>query len=102
MMRVSAAARWSSCWASRRLSAAIRVALLLPYALLAIVALSDPRLIGVLLALCTMPMAYMLVRDLPRSLPGLPYNGLLFRTFKLQMLFGACYTIGALTPGLAT
>jgi 1,4-dihydroxy-2-naphthoate polyprenyltransferase len=78
-----------------------QAALLVPYALLAIVALSDPRLIGVLLALGTLPMAYTLVRDLPRSSPGLPYNGLLFRTFKLQMLFGACYTIGALAPGLS-
>jgi hypothetical protein len=30
----------------------------------------------------------------------LPYNELLFRTFKLELLFGACFTIGALLPGI--
>jgi 1,4-dihydroxy-2-naphthoate polyprenyltransferase len=77
-----------------------QAALLAPYLLLGTIALSDARLTGVLLALITLPMAVTLMRDLPRSAPGLPYNTLLFRTFKLQMLFGACFTIGALVPGL--
>jgi hypothetical protein len=50
--------------------------------------------------LLTLPAAAALVRDLPRTAPGLPYNDVLFRTFKLELLFGACFTIGALVPGL--
>jgi 1,4-dihydroxy-2-naphthoate polyprenyltransferase len=48
----------------------------------------------------TLPAALGLARDLPRTPPGLPYNEILFRTFKLELLFGACFTIGALLPGL--
>lgn len=77
-----------------------QTALLIPYLLIGVVAWSDPRLVGMTLAWVTLPMAWNLVRDLPRCAPGLPYNALLFRTFKLQMLFGACATIGALVPGL--
>ena len=50
--------------------------------------------------LVTLPAAIGLARDLPRTLPGLPYNEMLFRTFKLELVFGACFTIGALLPGL--
>lgn len=79
---------------------AFQTALLAPYALTVAVAVTDPRLIGLLAVLLTLPTALALVRDLPRSAPGLPYNDLLFRTFKLELLFGACFTIGALLPGL--
>jgi 1,4-dihydroxy-2-naphthoate octaprenyltransferase len=58
------------------------------------------RRIGLLAVLLTLPTTVSLVRDLPRSAPGLPYNELLFRTFKLELLFGACFTIGALLPGI--
>jgi 1,4-dihydroxy-2-naphthoate octaprenyltransferase len=75
-------------------------ALLLPYALSAALALTDARLVGLFAVLLTLPTAVGLVRDLPRTAPGLPYNEILFRTFKLELLFGACFTIGALLPGL--
>jgi len=75
-------------------------ALLLPYVLAVALALTDARLIGLLAVLLTLPTALGLVRDLPRTPPGLPYNAILFRTFKLELLFGACFTIGALVPGL--
>jgi 1,4-dihydroxy-2-naphthoate octaprenyltransferase len=77
-----------------------QAALLLPYGLSVALALTDPRLIGLLAVLLTLPTALGLVRDLPRTAPGLPYNQMLFRTFKLELVFGACFTIGALLPGL--
>jgi 1,4-dihydroxy-2-naphthoate octaprenyltransferase len=79
---------------------AYQAAVLLPYALTAVLALSDARLLGLLAVLLTLPAALALARDLPRTAPGLPYNAILFRTFKLELLFGACFTIGALVPGL--
>jgi len=79
---------------------AYQCALLLPYALAGALAITDPRLIGLLAVLVTLPTALGLVRDLPRTAPGLPYNQILFRTFKLELVFGACFTIGALVPGL--
>jgi 1,4-dihydroxy-2-naphthoate octaprenyltransferase len=79
---------------------AYQAAVLLPYALTAVIALSDARLFGLLAVLLTLPAAFTLARDLPRTAPGLPYNAILFRTFKLELLFGACFTIGALLPGL--
>jgi 1,4-dihydroxy-2-naphthoate polyprenyltransferase len=79
---------------------AFQAALLLPYVLTIALALTDPRLIGLLAVLVTLPAALGLARDLPRTPPGLPYNEILFRTFKLELLFGACFTIGALLPGL--
>ena len=79
---------------------AYQCALLLPYALAGALAVTDARLIGLLAVLLTLPTALGLVRDLPRTAPGLPYNQILFRTFKLELVFGACFTIGALLPGL--
>lgn len=79
---------------------AYQTALILPYLLVAGLALTDPGRIGMLAVLLTLPAALALVRDLPRTAPGLPYNEILFRTFKLELLFGACFTIGALVPGL--
>lgn len=79
---------------------AFQAALLLPYLLIAALALADPHHVWLLAVLLTLPAAWSLVRDLPRTAPGLPYNAVLFRTFKLELLFGACFTIGALAPGL--
>jgi 1,4-dihydroxy-2-naphthoate polyprenyltransferase len=79
---------------------AYQSALLLPYALIIALAALDGRYVGLAAVLLTLPAAWGLVRDLPRTLPGVPYNDLLFRTFKLELLFGACFTIGALLPGL--
>lgn len=77
-----------------------QAALLLPYVLVVLLALSDPARIGLLAVLITLPAALALARELPRTAPGLPYNDMLFRTFKLELVFGACFTIGALLPGL--
>jgi 1,4-dihydroxy-2-naphthoate octaprenyltransferase len=79
---------------------AYQCALLLPYALIVTLAAVDSHYVGLLAVLLTLPIAWGLVRDLPRTPPGLPYNEVLFRTFKLELLFGACFTIGALLPGL--
>ena len=77
-----------------------QAALIAPYLMVVALALTDARHIGLLAVLLTLPAALGLARDLPRTAPGLPYNELLFRTFKLELLFGACFTIGALLPGL--
>jgi 1,4-dihydroxy-2-naphthoate octaprenyltransferase len=77
-----------------------QASLLLAYVLVVAVAASDMRRIGLLAVLLALPATIALLHDLPRSEPGLPYNDLLFRTFKLELLFGACFTIGALLPGL--
>jgi len=77
-----------------------QAAVLLAYVMVVALAVTDTRRIGLLAVLLTLPPAFTLLRDLPRSAPGLPYNELLFRTFKLELLFGACFTIGALLPGL--
>jgi 1,4-dihydroxy-2-naphthoate octaprenyltransferase len=79
---------------------AYQFALLAPYVLIVALALLDRRHVGLLAVLLTLPAAWALARDLPRTPPGLPYNEVLFRTFKLELLFGACFTIGALAPGL--
>jgi 1,4-dihydroxy-2-naphthoate octaprenyltransferase len=77
-----------------------QAALIAPYFMVVALALTDARHVGLLAVLLTLPGAFALARDLPRTAPGLPYNELLFRTFKLELLFGACFTIGALLPGL--
>jgi 1,4-dihydroxy-2-naphthoate octaprenyltransferase len=75
-------------------------AISLAYVLIVALAVTDMRRIGLLAVLLTLPTTISLARDVPRSAPGLPYNELLFRTFKLELLFGACFTIGALLPGI--
>ncbi len=77
-----------------------QAAIILAYVLIVALAVTDMRRIGLLAVLLTLPTSVALVRDLPQSAPGLPYNELLFRTFKLELLFGACFTIGALLPGI--
>jgi len=48
------------------------------------------------LPLLALPGALGLVRSLPRTPPGLAFNGLLMRTVMLQLIFGAMLTIGTL------
>jgi 1,4-dihydroxy-2-naphthoate polyprenyltransferase len=48
------------------------------------------------LPLLALPAAVSLVRALPRTPPGLQFNGLLMRTVMLQLVFGAMLTIGTL------
>ena len=48
------------------------------------------------LPLLALPGAIGLVRALPRTPPGLAFNGLLMRTVMLQLIYGAMLTIGTL------
>jgi 1,4-dihydroxy-2-naphthoate octaprenyltransferase len=48
------------------------------------------------LPMLALPGAISLVRVLPRTPPGLAFNGLLMRTVMLQLIFGAMLTIGTL------
>ena len=48
------------------------------------------------LPLLALPGAVSLVRALPRTTPGLEFNGLLMRTVMLQLIYGAMLTIGTL------
>jgi 1,4-dihydroxy-2-naphthoate octaprenyltransferase len=48
------------------------------------------------LPVLALPGAVSLVRSLPKTPPGLPFNGMLMRTVMLQLVFGAMLTIGTL------
>ena len=48
------------------------------------------------LPLLALPSAVGLVRAMPRTPPGLAFNGLLMRTVMLQLIYGAMLTIGTL------
>lgn len=48
------------------------------------------------LPMLALPSAIGLVRALPKTPAGLPFNGLLMRTVLLQLIFGAMLTIGTL------
>ena len=48
------------------------------------------------LPMLALPGAISLVRVLPKTPPGLAFNGLLMRTVMLQLIFGAMLTIGTL------
>lgn len=48
------------------------------------------------LPLLALPGALGLVRALPKTPPGLPFNGLLMHTVMLQLIYGAMLTIGSL------
>jgi hypothetical protein len=48
------------------------------------------------LPLLALPGAVGLVRALPKTPPGLAFNGLLMRTVMLQLIYGAMLTIGSL------
>ncbi len=49
-----------------------------------------------LLPIVALPIALKLVRDFRRCSPGLPFNGILFRTFKLELLFATLLAAGAI------
>lgn len=78
--------------ASRGLYAA---SVLLPFALVPAMAwlAAGPWL---LLPLALLPLALLLVRDFGRCLPGLPFNAVLFRTFKLELAYAALLSVGAI------
>jgi 1,4-dihydroxy-2-naphthoate octaprenyltransferase len=48
------------------------------------------------LPMLALPGAVSLVRALPKTPPGLAFNGMLMRTVMLQLIFGAMLTIGTL------
>jgi 1,4-dihydroxy-2-naphthoate octaprenyltransferase len=73
---------------------------LVPFALEAVVAwLSSSA--WLLLPLVALPVAVKLVADFRRCPPGLPFNGVLFRTFKLELVFATLLAIGAVLARLA-
>ncbi len=81
--------------ASRGLYAA---SVLLPFALVPAMAwlAAGPWL---LLPLALLPLALRLVRDFVRCPPGLPFNAILFRTFKLELAYAALLSAGAIATG---
>lgn len=73
--------------------------LLLPFVLVAWLALSDMRRLPLLIVLAVLPAALSLARALPRS-RGLQFNAVMFATVKLELLFGMLLTAGALIEAL--
>lgn len=68
---------------------------LLPFAAVPLLVwLTDSALLW--LPILALPAAIGLVRALPRTPGGLPFNGLLLRTVMVQLIFGAMLTIGTL------
>jgi 1,4-dihydroxy-2-naphthoate polyprenyltransferase len=70
------------------------VQLLFPFALVPLVALAAgaPTL---LLPWLMLPPAVKLRRDFANCPPGLPYNAILYRTFKLGLAYSSLLAIGA-------
>jgi 1,4-dihydroxy-2-naphthoate octaprenyltransferase len=68
--------------------------LLLPFALAPIMAWSAGTAM-LLLPLLLLPMAWRLGRDFAACAPGIAFNEILFRTFKLELAYGALVSIGA-------
>lgn len=68
---------------------------LLPFAAVPLLVwLTDSALLW--LPILALPAAIGLVRALPKTPGGLPFNGLLLRTVMVQLIFGAMLTIGTL------
>jgi 1,4-dihydroxy-2-naphthoate octaprenyltransferase len=78
--------------ASRRL---YRALLLGPFLMLVVIAAcaQAPML---LLPLLLMPIAFRLLRDFERCSPGIAFNDILFRTFRLEIWFAVLLSAGAL------
>ncbi len=53
-----------------------------------------------LLPLVLAPAAYRLDKDFAACSPGLPFNAILFRSFKLELAFAVLLAIGAVTTGI--
>jgi 1,4-dihydroxy-2-naphthoate octaprenyltransferase len=69
--------------------------LLGPFALLPLMAWWA-RAPALLLPLLLLPQAWQLRRDFARCPPGTAFNGVLFRTFRLELWFAALLSAGAL------
>lgn len=73
--------------------------LLGPFALLPVMALID-RNSPLMLPLLLLPAAWRLRQDFARCPPGLAFNGLLFRTFRMELWFAALLSAGALANSI--
>ena len=71
------------------------VLLLTPFLALPLMALLA-RSVALLLPLLLLPVAWALRRDFRRCAPGLAFNQILFRTFRLELWFAALLSAGAL------
>lgn len=67
---------------------------LVPFALIAAMAWQTQAL-PMLLPLACLPVAVKLTDDFRHCPPGLPFNGVLFRTFKLELVFATLLAAGA-------
>lgn len=59
-----------------------------------------PFAVGLLLPLALVPAALNLWRDFVRCAPGLAFNAILFRTFRLELAFAALLAVGAILDRL--
>lgn len=69
--------------------------MLAPFAVVALLAASSSARLPLLISITVLPAALGLVRLLPRT-HGAAFNGLLFSTVKLELVFGVLLTLGAL------
>jgi 1,4-dihydroxy-2-naphthoate octaprenyltransferase len=74
--------------------------LLGPFALTPLVAWLGGSLL-LLLPLALLPAAWTLRRDFLRCPPGIAFNAILFRTFRLELLYAALLAAGAVLGRLA-
>ncbi len=92
--------------ASRRLYVVLlctAFALLPAMALLArdgVTPVMPPSAVGLLLPLALVPAAIRLWRDFVRCAPGIAFNAILFRTFRLELAFAALLAVGAILDRL--
>jgi 1,4-dihydroxy-2-naphthoate octaprenyltransferase len=69
--------------------------MLAPFAVVVLLAVSSSARLPLLISIAVLPAALGLVRLLPRT-QGAAFNGLLFSTVKLELVFGVLLTLGAL------
>ncbi len=87
---------WTGTTGSRRLYAAL---LLGPFLLVPLMA-AEARAVAVLLPLALVPTTARLHRDFERSAPGVAFNQILFRTFRLEIWFALLLSAGMLLDKL--
>ena len=74
--------------------------LLGPFALTPLIALLADAPLLLLLPLLLLPSAWALRRDFVACPPGLPFNGVLFRTFRLELVYAVLLACGAVLDRL--
>ncbi len=75
------------------------VLLVLPFGLLPVMAVVDAN-VGLLLPMTLAPAAWSLWRDFVRCPPGIAFNDVLYRTFRLELWYAALLSAGALSGRL--